>query len=114
MAREMKRGDTYPDLTGVCTDIQGPVPLGNASQVLVVMASAGTVIQGVCTVVAPAAGREDPDCGRWRYAFVAADTSLIGSFSVEVQVTWNVGQIQTFPENPALNETFTVNPDLNP
>ena len=41
----------------------------------------------------------DDDAGRVRYAWQAADTDTPGTFQGEFEVTYNTGEIETFPND---------------
>jgi hypothetical protein len=118
MPRTMKRGDLYPAITGTVSDADGPVPLGGASSVTLLLSTTqgGTITLLTCPVdvVAPAAVRDDPDCGKWSYAWQAGDTVKVGTYKAEVEVLWPGSEPQTFPNDDDANETFTIDPDLNP
>jgi hypothetical protein len=116
MPRTIKRHDTYPPLTGTVTDANGNVPLGTPTEVKVIAKhSSGTPIKEfVADVVNPAATLpNDANCGKWTYEWVVGDTADAGEYSVEVQVTWSAGVVQTFPADSADNDTLTISADLD-
>jgi hypothetical protein len=115
MPRTIKRGDTYPPLTGTVTDANGNVPLGTADEVKLLCKLDGQVaLEFVVTVVNPSATLpNDTDCGKWTYDLDPGDTDDVGAYATEIQVTWNTGvDIQTFPNDPADNDTLTIAQDL--
>ena len=118
MPRTQKRGDTFEPWTGTVTDsdpINPAVPLGAADECLLVLRSSeGDLIEAVVTVVDPSAVRGDPDCGKWTYTQTTDDVAEVADFAAEMQVTWSPGVIQTFPNDPAQNESSTIAEDLNP
>lgn len=115
MPKTFKRGDVGTVISGTVTDADGPVPLGDAQECLLVLRrSDGLIIDGVVTVRAPRADRGQPDCGVFDYVTVADDVRFSGDFETEMQVTWMDGSVQTFPNSKAANETVSINDDLNP
>lgn len=110
----MKRGDSYPELTGTATDALGAVPLGTPTSIkLFIKAPAIDLITIVPTVDNPAAVRNDADCGKWTAQIAVTDFDTIGDYEVELQVEWTAGQIQTFPSDDENNEVVHVKPDLS-
>lgn len=118
MPRTMKRGDTWPPITGTVRDADGPVPLGGADEVLLVLRSDDRRVEAVVAVVDPDARRGEPDAGKWSYTWQDGDTAYAGTYAVEIQVTWDAAttppRIQTFPNSAGENETLTIDNDLNP
>jgi hypothetical protein len=115
MPKTFKRGDVGTVISGVARDRDGPVPLGDAQECLLVLGDgSGLVIEGVAEVVAPEARRRDPDCGAWTYTMTVEDVAQAGEFEAELQVTWMTGDIRTFPNSKPSNESVTIDPDLNP
>jgi hypothetical protein len=115
MPRTIKRGDTYPGLSGTVTDANGNVPLGTPTSIkLICKHSTGTpVLEFTLTVVNPSATLpNDTDAGKWTYDLDAGDTDTVGEYSCEIQVMWNADDIQTFPNDPADNDTLTIAQDL--
>jgi hypothetical protein len=94
----MKQDDTFPVLTAILSDQVGPVDLTAADSVKMIMKhSTGTpVVTGTCTIVTPQSGANQ---GKVTYDWVPADTSTTGTYDVEFQVTWNPGDIETFPNS---------------
>ena len=93
-------GDTDPALTGQATDAGGNVNLTPALSCMVhVQRPDGTLISRAPTVAVGTTGA-------WSLPWQT--TELIeGVYSVELEVTWSAGQVQTF--GPA---TFRVEPQL--
>lgn len=94
----LKQDDTFPALTAILSDQVGPVNLSAADSVKFFMkhSSGSPVVTGTCTVVTPQTGQ---DIGKVTYDWVAADTATAGEYTAEWQVTWNVGDIETYPND---------------
>lgn len=88
----VKTGDTHPPITATLTDSAGAVDLTTADSVRFVMKSGATVVEGACTVTNAVAGEVE-------YDWAAGDTDVAGTYEVEFEVTWNVGEIETFPND---------------
>jgi hypothetical protein len=106
MALTLKRGDTRPLVDITLTDGDAPVDLTAATSVQFHMALEPNTLKvdAPMTVVDAAAGHV-------RYAWAAADTDTAGSYSVEAEVAWNDGTVQTFPPSGYL--TVTITEDLD-
>lgn len=108
MPRTIKRNDTYPPLTGTCSDGSGPVALSGADEVLLILKGSSVTLELELTEL------DDPGTGQWSYTWQAEDTEIAGDYAAEVQVTWSAGVVQTFPAGAADNDTVTMDEDLNP
>jgi len=82
-------GDTAPDLTGRCTGGSEPANLTGAALELHLTQPDRTVITRNATIA-------DATAGTWRYTWQTGEL-VAGMWSVELQVTYSGGQIQTFP-----------------
>lgn len=94
----LKQDDTYPALTAVLSDQVGAVDLSTADSVKLIMKhESGTpVVIGTCAVASPQTGG---NVGKVTYDWTASDTATAGSYDLEFQVTWNVGDVETFPND---------------
>lgn len=113
MATEYKTGDTWPPIEGTVTDADdNAVDISTASSVRFIAKKTG----GVETITGTAENLDIGDLptrGRWRYTWEAGDLDVAGVYQVEIEVTWQVGQIETFPDKDSRNPTFDVTPDLD-
>jgi hypothetical protein len=82
-------GDTAPDLTGTLTSGTTPADLSGATIALHLTRPDKTVITRAATIVTATAGT-------WRYTWQAAEL-VPGMWSVEAEVTYAGGAVQTFP-----------------
>ena len=83
-------GDTAPDLTGTLTSGGAtPVDLTGATINLNLVRPDKTVIERAGVIVSAASGT-------WRYAWLAGEL-VPGMWSVEAEVTYAGGAVQTFP-----------------
>lgn len=102
------RGDTYPALTGSVADGNGAVALTTADTVLILLKQDGEAVMSF-----EATSVDDPGTGEWVYEWEVGDTDIVGTYAVEVEVTWNTGVIQTFPNTAEGRDTVTIVQDLN-
>lgn len=102
MPTTVKKGDTWPPLRGLASDEDGPINMTTAGTVMFYAKSGATLISG--TVVPLAA--PDVDGFNWSYTFGAADTSIIGTYTVELEIQWNATRWQTIPNDGS--ETLTI------
>jgi hypothetical protein len=82
---EITRNDTWPPLRGVAEDADGLLPLADADSIEVHMKDGGNLIEGPAEVIDP----PDADGFNWRYTWEAGDTDTLGSYDVELEVTWD-------------------------
>ncbi len=109
----IKQHDTRPrfalGLTEVnqTTGVTQPVDLTNATSArLCAKDAAGTVV--FASVLAISSTKTD---GILTYTPVAGDTAVVDTFRLEVEVTWNDGGIETYPNDGYFS--MTVFPDLS-
>jgi hypothetical protein len=88
----LKAGDSWPPLAATLSDGSGPVNLTTADSVRWIMKSGSTVVSGPCVVA-------DAVNGRVAYAWDPGDTDTAGAYQGEFEVTWNVGEVETFPND---------------
>lgn len=106
----IKQNDTWSPLVGVLSDAAGPVNLTAATGVTMYLRHVETeeLVSCACT--------KDPDQsgfpGKFSYTFLAVDTDTVGVYSVEVEVNWGSGKIQTFPNTGY--KTLEIVDDLGP
>lgn len=93
----LKRGDTVPALEATLTDQDGPINLTTATSVKLLAKSRtdATTISGTCSIVSAAQGKIS-------YTWVSGNTSAPGSYDMEFEITWGVGQIETVPNDTYL------------
>lgn len=88
-------GDTAPDLTGTCTSSTTPANLtGAAIELHLQPPNGAAVLTRTATIV-------DGTAGTWRYTWQTGEL-VVGTWAVELQVTYSGGGVQTFPaDRPA-------------
>jgi len=96
----IKANDRKPDLVVLCLDAAGAaVDLTTASSVKLIMSSS----VGATPKVDAAATITDAATGEVTYAWQAGDTDTPGRYIGEIEVTWSVGVVQTFPSDGFLD-----------
>lgn len=83
-------GDTAPDLTGTLTSNGAPVNLTGATLAVHVRKPDKT------TVITLTGALVDAPAGKWSAPWGATDLNQAGTYTVEVQVTYSGGKVQTF------------------
>ena len=89
----LKQNDTWPPLNATLTDANGPIDLTAATGVKLILAPTGggaTIVNAACTIVSAVAGTV-------RYTWTTGDTTTIGTFKGEFEITWTGGKIGTVP-----------------
>lgn len=102
----IKRGDLEPPLPLNLMSGDDGADISTATTVKVlarITDSSGTTFGG--TIAGPY-----PADGQVEYVWVAGDTDTVGTYRVEVEVTWPGGRKQTFP--PSGYSTVSINADL--
>lgn len=89
----IKSGNTAPALVSTLYDGDTPLNLTGATVRMKMRRVAG----GPLTIDSPATIVGDPTLGTVSYQWVIADTSEVGDFEVEWEVTYVGGAKQTFP-----------------
>lgn len=93
----IKKGDTRPALAATLKDNDVAIDLTNATSVLLLAkrttSQAGTPdISGTCTFV-------NRPAGQISYTWAAGNTSIVGIYNLEFQITWNDGGVETVPND---------------
>jgi hypothetical protein len=97
----IKAGDTYPAFVAVLEEITGPIDLTGADGVTMRMASDTVTLPSLtCTVV-------DAAQGIVSRVFTSGNTATPGLYSVEFEIEWDAGEIQTVP-NDGVKEILIV------
>lgn len=92
MAFNLKQNDTFPSMEAVLLDGNGfPVDLTRASVRFHMRNAAGAVVIDEAAIVT------DEVAATVAYYWTAADTQTVGNFSAEFEVTYQDGNIETFP-----------------
>jgi len=109
-----KTGDTWPLLTGTISDDSGAVNLSGAVSARIIMKVGSTAITGAITIVDDGTvGKR----GQWSYKPALNDFSVVGEYQTEIEVTWSTSttppEIETYPNDSALNPTIHVTADLD-
>lgn len=109
----VKRHDTWPPIRGLASDEFGPLSLGDADFVKVLMKSGGTLITGLVTVHDPPLTDPGGDDYNWEYAWAHGDTATAGDYKVELEVTWDDAstpkKVETVPN--ISTRTLTIEAD---
>lgn len=88
-------GDTAPDMTGtVNADLTGATVEAHIAP-----PKGGAVITKPVTVT-------DAATGAWSFTWAAGDLAAVGTYYIEVQVTFSNGEIQTFAVSGASVASF--------
>lgn len=101
----LKQFDTYPPVVATLTDTNGPINLTTATTVKFIMKSATLLVTGNCTITTPASGVVT-------YTWGATDTNIAGNYTVEFEIHWAAGGIQTVPNAASANLVIEIDPDL--
>jgi hypothetical protein len=94
----MKKNDTWPPLAFTLSDAAGPVDLTDAQQVMLRMKLGRKTVHGICSP----APDQDAHPGAGTYSWVPEDTSIVGKWRAEFEVTWVDGTVVTFPNDDYL------------
>jgi hypothetical protein len=101
----LKQNDTWPPLVATLSDIAGPLDLTDADTIRLILRSRALVI-----TTAPVEIVDPASSGQVTYTFTTADTRVAGDYSLEFEITWNNGGIETVPNDSYL--TITIVEDL--
>jgi hypothetical protein len=94
MAFNIKRNDTVPVFQAGLLDGSGlPIDLTGATVRFHMRDSDGIV------VIDQPADIINPTTGTVQYSWVASDTDTSGTFQAEIEVTYALGEIETFPNS---------------
>lgn len=106
----IKQGDTAPAFSGVVVDDLGAAVNIAGAELRLTLApvnGGAPVVEGVTVTNAQDAGGAT---GAWSYAWLAGDTATPGYFRAELEVTFDSGAVETFPNDGYL--TVKVTPRL--
>lgn len=105
MAFTIKQNDTSPSLQATLSDTSGAVDIVGATVKLHMKSLAGVlVIDEDMTIT-------DATNGVVQYDWVTGDTSTVGAYYVEFEVTYADGGIETFPNSGSL--PLVISRELN-
>lgn len=103
--RTMQSGDTWPPLRGLASDEDGPVDLTVAVSMRAMCKSSTHLIELPAEVIDPIEivneGEPNEEQYNWQADLVTGDTDIIGNYVVQLEVTWEAGRIETFPNSRA-------------
>lgn len=97
----IKQNDTWPPLRGAAADEDGLMDLSAADSLRFIMKSGQTLVDGSATAIEP----PDEDGFNWSYTWGTADTSVVGTYQAELEITWDAGppvKIETVPNEGTL------------
>jgi|TARA_B110000914_G_scaffold174272_1_gene155362 hypothetical protein len=103
MAFTITQNDTSPSIKATLKDGAGTViDLTSATCKIHVMPLGGTVLKvnAITTIT-------NPTTGIVQYDWIPADTTDFGTFSIQFEVTYGNGTIETFPNNGSLAMIIT-------
>lgn len=105
MAFTIKQNDTSPSLQATLQDANGLAVLltGATVRLHMIPLNGGTGLDKAMTVV-------NATQGTIRYDWVAGDTSSVGTYAAEFEVTYSDGSVETFPNNDRL--AVVITPEL--
>jgi hypothetical protein len=92
----IKQHDLFPALSVTLSDANGPVDLTAATAVKVIMHSGVTTVTGTMT---KAPNQTTTGKGQATYQWVSPDTSVVGTYDTEFEVTWPTALPETFPND---------------
>lgn len=100
----LKKNDTWPPLVATLNDANGPIDLTQATQVrLILKSNTLRITTSPVNIVAPTSGQIS-------YTWATGDTAQSGDYSLEFEITWTNGGIETVPNSSYL--TVTIVDDL--
>jgi hypothetical protein len=104
MARTIFAGDLYPNVRGQASDSTGVLDLTTATSLNFRMKSGATLVQGAAVAdTPPITDADGVHHWNWHYVLVSGDTTTVGTYAVELLVTWPSAKPQTFG-----GETITI------
>lgn len=90
----LKQHDTYPPLVADLVDTDGAIDLSEAVSVRLLLRSKTlSIITDPVEIVVP------ETLGRIRYEWQPGDTDVAGVYRLEFEITWDVGVIETVPND---------------
>jgi hypothetical protein len=93
----MVQGDLYPPMRGQASDETGVLDLTTAASLQFRAKSGATTITGVAVAdTPPITDADGVHHWNWHYVWAGADTSVIGTYDVELLVTWAGSKPQHF------------------
>lgn len=102
----LKRNDTFPPVAATLTDSNGAINLSAATNVQIILkGTSGSPIVGICSIVNAAAGQV-------QYTWTIGDTAVADIYSVEFEINWAAGGVQTVPNAAAQNQMIEIDADL--
>jgi len=106
MAFNIKQNDTSPSLQATLKDANNNrISLAGATVRFHLKALDGTIkVDAAMTIT-------DDTGGVVQYDWQAGDTDTAGSYYAEIEVTYNDGAVETFPNNQ--NLAISIRPELN-
>lgn len=94
----VSRGDTAPAVTDTLQDYLGVVVNLTGAAVRFHMVDRNGVVKVNAAATGPSGGALDTT-GQVQYQWIAGDTDTAGEFLAEWQVTFQNGQVETWPDN---------------
>jgi hypothetical protein len=93
----MVNGDLYPVMRGQASDESGVLDLTTATSLQFRAKSGATLISGAAVAdTPPIADADGVHHWNWHYVWTGADTSVNGTYDVELLVTWPSSKPQHF------------------
>ena len=105
MAFTIKQNDTSPSLQATLSDTSGAVDIVGATVRLHMKSVGGDVVIDKAMTIT------DANNGVIQYDWEAGDTSTVGTYYVEFEVTYADGGIETFPNTGSL--ALVITKELN-
>lgn len=93
---KITQNDTYPALSGTCSDDGGSVPPLSGASVRFHMkkpGASGLKVDDEASIL-------DETTGELAYQWKSGDTDESGKFRAEFEVTYSDGNVETFPSEP--------------
>lgn len=97
MPRTIFTGDLYPNVRGQASDSTGVLDLSTATSLQFRAKSGATLVSGAAVAdTPPIADADGVHHWNWHYVLVGTDTTTVGTYDVELFVTWPSAKPQTF------------------
>lgn len=103
----IKAYSTWPPLSAVLSDANGPIDLSTATSVtLFLEGTLGGLITGPCTIT-------DATAGTVQFPWAAGDTDVADTYELEFKIIWSAGGDQRVPNAAANNPTVEIDASLD-
>ena len=111
---EYRSGDTWPAITGTVLDgASAAVNISTAISIKFVgwLQPAGATVIGTSGTVTNLDDGTVGNRGKWSYLWGPTDLAVVGTYEVEIEVTWTTGKVESFPSSKSRASTYIVTGD---